>query len=81
MRGDVADRFISLDSEVSLDADITSREYGLRDAEDVIHDEQDLFAHFAVDDAGALTDTLQFDGDVLTHPEGLSYTWRGNQSA
>jgi hypothetical protein len=65
------DRFISIDSQVFLDADITSREYVLRYADGIIHDEQELLTGLDVDDARGIEDALEFDGDVELLPDGV----------
>ena len=69
------DRFTSVDSALFLDPEITSREYGLRHAHDVVHDEAELLAAFALDRAGDLEDVLyadhDYDGDVIVNDDGV----------
>ena len=45
-----------VDSCLFLNESITSREYVLRYADDVVHDQQELLAAFAVADADELED-------------------------
>jgi len=65
------DRFISIDSRVFQDADITSREYVLRYADGVVHDEQELLTVLDVDDARGIEDALEFDGELELLPDGV----------
>jgi hypothetical protein len=65
------DRFTSIDSQVFLDADITSREYVLRYADGVIHDVQELLTALDVHDARGIEDALEFDGEVELLPDGV----------
>lgn len=51
-----SDRFVPVDSCLFLNESITSREYVLRYADDVVHDQQELLAAFAVADADELED-------------------------
>ena len=67
------DRFTSVDSALFLDPEITSREYGLRHATDVVHDQAELIAAFSLDRAGDLEDLLyadhDYDGDVIVNDD------------
>lgn len=69
------DRFVSIDSKVFLDRDITSREYILRYSEDVFHDQQELLEFFGIDQINDLEEVLYeqelFDGDVQVEPQGI----------
>ena len=69
------DRFTSVDPRLFLDQEVTSREYLLRYAEDVIHDEVDLLEAFDLERADDLEDVLyadhEFDGDVRITDEGV----------
>jgi hypothetical protein len=65
------DRFTSIDSQVFLDADITSREYVLRHADGVIHDVQELLTALDMDDARGIEDALEFDGELELLPDGV----------
>ncbi len=69
------DRFVSMDSSALLDRAITSREYVLRYAEDVLHDQRELLAFYAIDQAGDIEEALfeqeLFDGDVQVEPDGI----------
>lgn len=64
-----------MDSSALLDRDITSREYILRYAEDVLHDQRELLAIYAIDHAGDLGEALfeqeLFDGDVHVAADGI----------
>ena len=62
------DRFLSLDSAVFADPEITSRDYAVRYAHDVIYDPAGLLAAFELSTCQALEDILyadhEFNGDV-----------------
>ena len=60
-----SDRFLSLDSATFLDPEITSREYVLRYAPDVVYDTAGLLTAVGVGDAAGLEDVLGFDGDEI----------------
>ena len=69
------DRFVSLDSALFLDEDVTSVEYTLRYAPDVALDETALLAGAGVESLEALEDLLysedHFDGDLLRTEDGV----------
>ena len=69
------DRFVSLDSALFLDEDITSREYVLRYAQDVVWDEADLLSLTGAADLLAVEDVVyaeaDFDGDLRRTEDGL----------
>jgi hypothetical protein len=65
------DRFVSMDSAIFLDPQITSREYALRHAYDVIHDLTELLRKLRVEDRDELEDVLDFDGSVDLMEDGL----------
>ena len=69
------DRFTSVDPRLFLDEDVTSREYVLRYADDVVHDEAGLRAVFDIERATDLEDVLctdhEFDGDVMVTDDGV----------
>lgn len=67
------DRFLSVDSAVFLNPEITSKEYAFRYGEPVIADLEQLLAHFGIDDVRALEDTLDYDGDITADDEGLEF--------
>lgn len=66
-----ADRFTSVDSAVFLDPEITSWDYAHRYGAPLIHDLQQLVLAYGLEDAGALEDVVEFEGDVLVREEGL----------
>ena len=63
------DRFLALDSALFLDREITSREYILRYAKDVVFDQKQLLDAIHVDEVSGVEDWLcteaEFDGDVI----------------
>jgi hypothetical protein len=69
------DRFTSVDPALFLDPAITSREYVLRHAPDVVHDEAGLAAALGLDRTMDLEDVLyaqhDLDGGVRVHDEGV----------
>lgn len=69
------DRFVTVDPRVFLDPDVTYREYGLRYADDVIHDEVDLVDALGLAATEDLEDRLfteeDFDDDVVATPDGV----------
>lgn len=69
------DRFLALDSELFLDEDITSPEYALRYAPDVVVDEATLLAATGAESLLQLEDVLfaddEFDGDVSRLDDGV----------
>ncbi len=69
------ERFVSMDSAMFLDAEITSREYVLRYAEEVIRNEAELLvavrAHTVGDVENALYCQQEFDGEVELHATGI----------
>lgn len=74
------DRFLTVDPTAFLDPGVTSREYGLRYADDVVYDEAGLLSAFEIPDVGALTDIVDneaFEGDVETSPEGVELIYEG----
>ncbi len=68
-----SDRFVPLDSAVFLDEEITSREYGLRYADDVLYDMPALLAVLGIEDLDGLEDTLDVEADVHVTPTGLEF--------
>jgi len=69
------ERFVSMDSAMFLDAEITSREYVLRYAEEVIRDEAELLLGVRVHTVGDVENALycqqEFDGEVELHATGI----------
>jgi hypothetical protein len=65
------DRFVSMDSAVFWDSDITSLEYGLRYADDVIPDLGGLLAALDLEDADGLQDALDVEADLVVTPSGV----------
>jgi len=76
------DRFVQVDSALFLDPEITSREYVLRYAPDVIHNEGELLAALGAEDRDAVEDTLyaeeEFDGEVEVHDDGIELSFAGD---
>lgn len=71
------DRFISMDPAIFLDASITSREYAARYAADVVWNARDVMAAYDVEDpedVWALTDLVDFEGDIELVGGGLQLT-------
>ena len=58
------DRFVSVDSAMFLDPEITSRPYRLRHSDGVVHRATELFDAFEVDDAEGLGGVLDFPGCI-----------------
>ena len=58
------DRFLSVDSALFHDQEITSREYRLRHSDGVVHNAAELFQAYEVDDAEGLSGELDFHGDI-----------------
>jgi len=82
-----SDRFTPVDSALFLDPDITSREYVLRYADDVVYDGATLMRAFDVSDTSGLEGALDFHGTVVLYDDavdlvigtrgvGLSYPFR-----
>ena len=71
----VPDRFLSVDSAMFLDVDLTSRDYVLRHSDDVVWDLAGLLAAYEVDDPDGVEHALyaehEFDGDLLVREEGV----------
>ncbi len=69
------ERFVSMDSAMFLDAEITSREYVLRYAEEVIRNEAELLLAVRVHTVGDVENALycqqEFDGEVELHATGI----------
>jgi hypothetical protein len=69
------DRFVALDSEIFLDPEVTSREYVLRYAPDVVRDVPDLLALLGVQELLEVEDHIyietDFEGDLHALPAGL----------
>jgi hypothetical protein len=69
------DRFVRLDSELFLDEDITSLEYALRYAPDVVLDEAELLSATGAATLFQLEDVLHadddFDGDLVQTGDGV----------
>ena len=69
------DRFTSLDSAVFLDPEITSRQYMLRYAHDVVHDQSQLVSALGLASADHVEDWLyaaaDYDYDVICTDEGV----------
>jgi len=65
------DRFVSVDSALFLDRDITSSEYCHRYGAPLIHGLEELLSAYGLHDADALEDSVDFDGDLLVCEEGL----------
>ncbi len=66
-----SDRFVPLDSAVFLDEEVTSREYGLRYADDVLYDMPALLAVLGIEDPDGIEDTLDVEADVHVTSTGL----------
>ena len=64
-------RFAKLDSAVFLDPEITSREYSLRHADDVVYGLPELLAHLDMTEPDGLEDTLDVEADLLVTTTGL----------
>lgn len=58
------DRFISVDSDLFLNPQITSREYQLRHSDGVVHDTTELLAALEAQDAEDLAGVLDFHGFI-----------------
>ena len=71
------DRFLTLDSEVFLDASVTSREYAARYADRVVWDASSLLAYTGYQDIGVFEDVYDFDGDLTSVDEGLVMSMGG----
>ncbi len=71
------DRFVSVDSKLFLDPEITSREYVLRHARDVVHDQDELLSAFDLARSGDLEDILctdhEYDGNVRVDQHGVEF--------
>lgn len=65
------DRFVSVDSALFLDREITSWEYAHRYGAPLIHDLQELLDAYGREDEDGLEDSVDFEGDVLVREEGL----------
>ncbi len=69
------DRFVALDSGLFLDEQVTSREYVLRYAPDVVRDLADLLRLTGTQDLDEVGDVVfaqaDFDGDLHELPEGV----------
>lgn len=69
------DRFVSVDSKLFLDPQITSREYVLRHGRDVVHDQDELLSAFDLARSGDLEDILctdhEYDGNVRVDQHGV----------
>ena len=65
------ERFLSLDSAVFCDPEVTSREYCLRYADDVVHALPELLTALELADVDALEDTLDVEADVIVTDTGL----------
>lgn len=65
------DRYTAMDPAVFLDPDLTSREYVLRYAPDVVWDEDGLAAALGVDSVDAIEDALDWDGDLEMEADGV----------
>ncbi|MCZ2826084.1 MULTISPECIES: PGN_0703 family putative restriction endonuclease [unclassified Modestobacter] len=65
------DRFATLDSAVFLDPGVTSVEYRLRYAPDVVWNQTSLLELLQVDDADAVGDVLDWPWDVELHEGGV----------
>jgi hypothetical protein len=65
------DRFLSLDSALFLDAEITSHDYAHRYGAPLVHDLPQLLAAYEIEDRDGLEDVVDFDGDVIIREEGL----------
>ncbi|MBF4766626.1 hypothetical protein ISU10_02450 [Nocardioides agariphilus] len=81
------ERFMTVDSSLFLDPTITSREYVLRYADDLIYDQRSLLEAFGISDALGLEGALDFHGTVVLYDElvdlqigtegtGLEYPFR-----
>ena len=65
------DRFVSVDSALFLDREITSWEYAHRYGAPLIHDLQELLDAYGREDEDGLADSVDFDGDLFVREEGL----------
>ena len=65
------DRYTVMDPAVFLDPGLTSREYVLRYAPDVVWDEDGLAAALGVESVDAVEDALDWDGDLEAEADGV----------
>lgn len=65
------DRFLSVDSSVFLDPEVTSRDYVHRYGAPLIHDLPELLAAYELDDAQGVEDAVDFEGDLTVKDEGI----------
>jgi O-acetyl-ADP-ribose deacetylase (regulator of RNase III) len=72
------DRFLSIDSAIFLDHEITSSEYVYRYGGTIVRGLHEVLAYYEIDPeeepdlAGALEDALEIDGHVVISDEGVS---------
>ena len=71
------DRFLSVDSALFHDPEITSREYRLRHSDGVVHNAADLFEAHEVDDAEGLSGGLDFHGDIELYDDMIDLVLEG----
>lgn len=71
------DRFVSVDSALFLDPEITSREYRLRHSDGVVHDATELFEAFEVDDVDGLGGELDFHGYIVLYDDLVDLVLNG----
>lgn len=67
------DRFVSVDSALFLDREITSWDYCHRYGAPVVHDLTELLVAFGYEGAREVEDLIDFDGDVYVRDEGLEF--------
>jgi hypothetical protein len=65
------DRFLSVDSTVFLDPEITSRDYVHRYGAPLVHDLSELLAAYELGDAQGVEDAVAFEGDVTVKDGGI----------
>lgn len=63
------DRFVAVHPDVFWDSDITSREYGLRYAKDVVRNQDELFSWFEIAEPLDIEDVIDFEGDIELHED------------
>ena len=73
------DRFVSLDSALFLDPEITSREYRLRHSDGVVHDATELFDAFGVGNVEGLRVELAFHGHIERYDNRVDLVLDGDR--
>jgi hypothetical protein len=68
-----SDRFLSVDSALFLDPEITSYDYVHRYGAPLIHDLPELLAAYDVEGVHDVEDVVDFEGDVTVRDEGVEF--------